>query len=219
MTDYERIEKAIGYINRNFREQPDLDKMAKQVYLSPFHFQRLFKEWAGVSPKKFLQYISLEHAKQLLQQKHSLADTSFETTKLHTTAHLMLAGLRKALGDHVSQKGSNITAERLRFDFSHKDKMTSEQIKGVEDFVNKAIKECLPGKFEEMTLEQAKEIGATGVFESKYGEKVKVYTIGDVSKEICGGPHINNTSELGKFKIVKEESSSAGVRRIKAILE
>jgi len=151
--------------------------------------------------------------------KGGLADASLETTRLHTTAHLMLAGLRKVLGDHVSQKGSNITAERLRFDFSHKEKMTPEQIKEVEDFVNEAIKKSLPVKFEEMALEKAKETGATGVFESKYGEKVKVYTIGDVSKEICGGPHVNNTSELGRFKIIKEESSSAGVRRIKATLE
>jgi len=142
---------------------------------------------------------------------------------LHTTAHLMLAGLRRVLGDHVVQKGSNITADRLRFDFLHKDKMTPEQIKEVEDFVNRAIESDLPVKYEEMTLDQAREANAMGVFESKYGEKVKVYTVGDyketISKEICGGPHVERTGILGHFKIQKEESSSAGVRRIKAILE
>jgi alanyl-tRNA synthetase len=155
--------------------------------------------------------------------KGGLADASFETTKLHTTAHLMLAGLRKVLGEHISQKGSNITAERLRFDFSHKEKLTPEQIKQVENFVNQAIKDDLKIEYQEMLLEKAKEINATGVFESKYGEKVKVYFIGqgakNISKEICGGPHVERTGILGKFKIIKEESSSAGVRRIKAILE
>ncbi|MCX6721683.1 MAG: alanine--tRNA ligase [Candidatus Staskawiczbacteria bacterium] len=155
--------------------------------------------------------------------KGGLADASEQTTKLHTAAHLMLAGLRKVLGVGVYQKGSNITAERLRFDFSHKDKMTSEQIKDVENFVNGIIKEDLPVSLEEMTLEKAKELGAMGVFESKYGEKVKVYTVGEgnniASREICGGPHVERTGKMGHFKIQKEESSSSGIRRIKAILE
>ena len=155
--------------------------------------------------------------------KGGLADASFQTTKLHTAAHLMLAGLRKVLGDHVVQKGSNITAERLRFDFSHKEKMISGQIKDVENFVNGIIKKDLPVSFEEVTLEKARELNAMGVFESKYGEKVKVYTVGEgdgvVSREICGGPHAEKTGILGHFKIIKEESSSSGVRRIKAILE
>ncbi len=155
--------------------------------------------------------------------KGGLADASLETTKLHTAAHLMLAGLRKVLGNDVYQKGSNITAERLRFDFSHKEKVTQEQIKDVENFVNGIIKKDLPVYFEEMTLEKARELNAMGVFESKYGERVKVYTIGSgneiVSREICGGPHVERTGILGHFKIQKEESSSSGVRRIKAILE
>ena len=151
--------------------------------------------------------------------KGGLADASEETKKLHTAAHLMLAALRKVLGDHILQKGSNITAERLRFDFSHSEKMTDEQVKKIEDLVNEKIKEDLPVICEEMSLEQAKEVGAMGVFDSKYGEKVKVYSIGDFSKEICGGPHVEQTGVLGKFKIIKEEASSAGVRRIKAILE
>ncbi len=151
--------------------------------------------------------------------KGGLADHSEQVVKYHTAAHLMLAALRQVLGEHVAQKGSNITAERLRFDFSHGQKMTSEEIKQVENIVNEKIQADLPVQMEEMSLEEAKAQGATGVFESKYGEQVKVYTIDNFSKEICGGPHVERTGVLGKFKIIKEESSSAGVRRIKAILE
>ncbi len=155
--------------------------------------------------------------------KGGLADHSAEVTRLHTATHLLLASLRKVLGDHVYQKGSNITAERLRFDFPHADKMTPEQIAEVEQLVNEAIEAKLPVHFEEMSLEKAREIGASGVFDAKYQETVKVYFIGTegnyFSKEICGGPHVENTGELGHFKIAKEESSSAGVRRIKAVLE
>ncbi len=154
--------------------------------------------------------------------KGGLADASEQTKKLHTAAHLLLAALRKVLGNHVIQKGSNITAERLRFDFAHKEKMTDEEKRQVEEMVNQAIKQNLSVTCEEMDLDQAREKGAHGIFENKYGEKVTVYTIGDeplyFSKEICGGPHVNKTGELGQFKIQKEESSSAGVRRIKAIL-
>lgn len=151
--------------------------------------------------------------------KGGLADHSKETTKLHTTTHLLNAALRKVLGDSVLQKGSNITPERLRFDFSFDRKMTDEELEEVSRLVNEAIKAQLPVICEEMTLEDAKKAGAIGVFEDKYDENVKVYFIGDFSKEICGGPHVSNTSELGTFKILKEQSSSAGVRRIKAILE
>jgi len=155
--------------------------------------------------------------------KGGLADASEQTTRLHTATHLLLAGLRKVLGEDVFQKGANITAERIRFDFSHKEKMTSEQIRDVENFVNGIIEKDLPVWFEEMTLDEARKINAMGVFESKYGEKVKVYFVGkedeNVSKEICGGPHVEHTGILGKFKIQKEESSSSGVRRIKAVLE
>jgi len=155
--------------------------------------------------------------------KGGLADASEDTKKLHTSAHLLLAALRKVLGNHVTQKGSNITSERMRFDFSHPEKMTKEQIDEVEKLVNSAIEKKLPVAFEEIPLEEAKEKGAMGVFESKYGEKVKVYKVGEgndvFSYEICGGPHAENTGELGRFKITKEESSSSGVRRIKAVLE
>ncbi len=163
--------------------------------------------------------------------KGGLADSSEATTKLHTAAHLLLAALRKVLGEHVSQKGSNITAERLRFDFSHPEKMTIEQIAAVEDLVNGAISAGLDMDFEELSLSEAKASGATGVFDSKYGDRVKVYTAGKnngashkdwdeiFSREICGGPHVSSLKNLGHFKISKEEASSSGVRRIKATLE
>ena len=151
--------------------------------------------------------------------KGGLADASEATAKLHSATHLLQAALRKVLGDHVEQRGSNITAERLRFDFCHTAKMTPEELKQVQDLVNEAIERKLPIVCTEMSVEEAKNSGAMHVFESKYGEVVKVYTMGDVSCEICGGPHAANTGDLGKFRIVKEESSSSGVRRIKAVLE
>jgi alanyl-tRNA synthetase len=151
--------------------------------------------------------------------KGGLVDNSETTTRLHTATHLLHKSLQIVLGDHVKQKGSNITAERLRFDFVHGDKMTEDQLKKVEELVNDAIKRSLPVTMETMTVEEARQKGATALFAAKYGEQVKVYTMGDFSKEVCGGPHVKNTSELGKFKIIKEESSSAGVRRIRAVLE
>jgi alanyl-tRNA synthetase len=179
--------------------------------------------------KKMREHQELSRTASAGMFKGGLADNSEQTTKLHTAAHLMLAGLRKVLGDDVYQKGSNITAERLRFDFSHKEKMTPGQIQETENFVNGIIKKDLPVWFEEMTIDEARKINAMGVFESKYGDltaqagKVKVYFVGkgdeNVSKEICGGPHIERTGILGHFKIIKEESSSSGVRRIKAIFE
>lgn len=150
-----------------------------------------------------------------------LADHSEETTKLHTATHLLHQALRTVLGDHVAQKGSNITAERLRFDFSHNDKMTPEQIQQVEDIVNEQIKRDLPVHFEMLTVDEAKARGAIGLFGDKYatlGDKIKVYFMGDYSKEICGGPHVEHLGQLGGIKIAKEEAVSAGVRRIKAIL-
>ena len=151
--------------------------------------------------------------------KGGLAEQNEKTIAYHTATHLLHKALQIVLGEHAKQKGSNITTERLRFDFSHPEKMTKEQLQEVENIVNEQIKRDLPVTCEEMTLEEAKAAGATGLFENKYGEKVKVYTIGDFSKEICGGPHVSHTGELGHFKIKKEESSSSGVRRIKAILE
>ena len=151
--------------------------------------------------------------------KGGLGGHSEQELKYHTATHLLNAVLREVLGESVEQKGSNINTERLRFDFSYPEKLTQEQKEKVENLVNKLIKEDLPINFEEMTSGEARESGAVGVFGDKYGEKVKVYSIGDVSKEICGGPHVDSTRTLGTFKIRKEEASSAGVRRIKAVLE
>ena len=158
------------------------------------------------------------------QFKGGLADDSEVATRYHTATHLMYKALRNVLGDHVMQRGSNITAERMRFDFSHHEKMTPEQIKQVEDMVNEVIGKDMPMSFEEMPKDVAFEKGALGAFGEKYPDVVKVYTVGDpngdyYSKEICGGPHVSHTGEIGKFRITKEESSSAGVRRIKAVIE
>lgn len=155
--------------------------------------------------------------------KGGLIDDSYETTKLHTATHLMQAALRAVLGPDIAQKGSNITPDRLRFDFCCPQKLTEEEKKRVEELVNNVIQSRLPIEISEMKYEKAIQSGAIGVYEKKNGEKVKVFTIGSpgqpFSREICGGPHVKNTSELGKFRIIKEEAISAGVRRIKAILE
>ena len=150
--------------------------------------------------------------------KGGLADDSIEVRRLHTATHLLHAGLRQVLGDHAAQRGSNITAERLRFDFSHGEKLTVEQLSAVEAYVNEAIKAAQPITWSEMSLDEAYASGAIGLFGEKYADKVKVYDMGAWSKEICGGPHAENTSELGIFKIKKQESCGKGVRRIKAIL-
>jgi len=146
-------------------------------------------------------------------------EVTYEAIKLHTATHLLHAALRKILGEHVKQMGSDITPERLRFDFSHPKKLTKEEIKRIEDLVNQKIKENLEVKKEEMSLKEALESGALAFFREKYPEKVTVYSIGDFSKEICAGPHVKRTGELGHFKIIKEESAGSGIRRIKAILE
>jgi alanyl-tRNA synthetase len=151
--------------------------------------------------------------------KGGLADHSDMTKKYHTATHLLHKALRTVLGEHVQQKGSNITAERLRFDFSHPEKMTPEQVKEVEGIVNTQIVNNLSVSMEIMSLDDAKNNGAIAFFADKYEEKVKVYSIGNFSMEVCGGPHVENTSELGKIKLKKEQSSSSGVRRIRAVLE
>ena len=151
--------------------------------------------------------------------KGGLADHSEQTTAYHTATHLLHKALRMVLGDHVQQKGSNITAERLRFDFSHPEPMTEAEKKEVERLVNEAIKADLPVTMEVMPLEEAKKIGAMALFGEKYEDVVKVYKIGDFSTEVCGGPHVEKTGGLGNFVIKKEQSSSSGVRRIRAVLE
>jgi alanyl-tRNA synthetase len=147
-----------------------------------------------------------------------LAEHNPDTIRLHTATHLLHAALRQVLGTHVEQRGSNITAERLRFDFSYPDKLTDEQIAAVEALVNQQIGRDLSVSWAEMTVDEAKQAGAIGLFGERYGERVKVYTIGDYSMEICGGPHVEHTSELGAFKIAKEEAVGSGIRRIRAIL-
>ena len=151
--------------------------------------------------------------------KGGLADHSDATTKLHTATHLLHKALRMVLGDHVAQKGSNITTERLRFDFSHPSPMTPEEVERVERIVNEQIGRGLPVSMEVMAVDEARRRGAMALFTDKYDERVKVYAVGDFSLEVCGGPHVENTAVLGRFKITKEQSSSSGVRRIRAVLE
>ncbi|MFH1536570.1 MAG: alanine--tRNA ligase [Patescibacteria group bacterium] len=151
--------------------------------------------------------------------KGGLADDTETSKKYHTATHLLHQALREILGKHVEQKGSNITAERMRFDFTHFEKMTPEQISEAESLVNKKIKEQITISCQNMPLKEAEKIGAIGLFKNKYGDNVKIYEIGEFSKEICGGPHVENTGKLGTFKILKEKSASAGIRRIKAVLE
>ena len=175
--------------------------------------------------KKLKEHQELSRKATEQKFKGGLADTKAKTTRLHTATHLLNEALRRVVDKKIYQRGSNITVERLRFDFPLDRKLTDDEIKKIEEFVNKRIEEGLEVKMETMSLDEAKKAGAHGVFDAKYGEKVKVYTIGCpktkevISKEICGGPHVKNTKELGKFKIVKEESVAAGVRRIKAVLE
>ena len=169
--------------------------------------------------KAFEEHQQISHAGAEQKFKGGLADHSVETARLHTATHLLHAALRKVLGVEVGQKGSNITAERLRFDFNFGRPMTREELIEVENIVNEYIKADAPITCEEKSYADAKADGAIGLFENKYGEQVKVYTMGTFSKEICGGPHAAHTGELRRFKIIKEQSSSSGVRRIKAILE
>ena len=170
-------------------------------------FEKLFKEHQEKSRQGSTQKF-----------KGGLADQNEKTIAYHTATHLLHQALRTVLGEHVKQSGSNITEERLRFDFTHPQKVTKEELQKVEDLVNEQIKRDLKVTCKEMSYEEAKKSGAIGLFTDKYGDKVKVYTIGDFSKEICGGPHVTHTGDMGKFKIKKEESSSSGIRRIKAVL-
>lgn len=171
---------------------------------------------------EFKKHQDLSRAGAEQKFKGGLADTSEMSVKYHTATHMLNQALRMVLGDHVEQKGSNITADRLRFDFSHTEKMTDEQKKAVEDIINQKIVEALPVIYEDVPVEEAKKRGAIGVFGEKYGDIVRIYQVGAgdqrFSLEFCGGPHVTNTSELGHFKIQKEEAVAQGIRRIKAIL-
>jgi alanyl-tRNA synthetase len=150
--------------------------------------------------------------------KGGLADDSVMSTRYHTATHLLHEALRQVLGDHVAQKGSNITADRLRFDFVHPDPMTDQEIAEVEKIVNDRIAADLPVSMRTMTLQEARNLNARALFEGRYDEQVKVYSIGDFSTEVCGGPHVSSIGELGTFQITKEQSSSRGVRRIRGVL-
>jgi alanyl-tRNA synthetase len=169
--------------------------------------------------KEFNKHQELSRVGAEKMFKGGLSESSDITKKLHTATHLLNEALRKVVSKDISQKGSNITPERLRFDFNCDHKLSQEEIKKVEDLVNKKIKEAIPIIRKEMSLEEAQKLGAQAEFGAKYSEKVSVYFIGDFSIEVCGGPHVENTKELGHFKILKEESSAAGIRRIKAIVE
>jgi alanyl-tRNA synthetase len=231
------FERVSGKVENKIIEGLDAFNLFS-TYGFPFE---MTKELAGekglkVDEEGFLQEFKKHQATSRIgaAKKFSggLADHSEQTTKLHTANHLLQAALRNILGEHVGQKGSNITKDRLRFDFTHDKKMTDAEKKQVEDLVNAAITKNYAVSFQEMTVEKAKEKGALGFFEGRYGEKVKVYTVGDperaptgnaedptFSMEICGGPHVEHTDVIGKFKIKKEEAVSAGIRRIKAVIE
>lgn len=206
----------------------ELKKMGVPVVEKAFEQAEIMREICTQFDNRRAKHQELSRTASSGMFKGGLADNSEQTTKYHTAAHLMLVALKQVLGDHVEQKGSNITAERLRFDFNNPEKLTEEQIEGVEEVVNEQISKNLPVTMQEMSLDEAKSSGAHGTFDDRYGNKVKVYTIGPssdaqnelhFSREICGGPHVQNTSELGHFKIIKEESSSSGIRRIKAVLQ
>ncbi|MFC1720937.1 alanine--tRNA ligase [Patescibacteria group bacterium] len=199
------------------------------TYGFPFEMTEELAEEHGISVNEDEYKAEMEKHQELSRTasagkfKGGVGGDSPEQRKYHTATHLLQQALRDVLGNHVTQKGSNITDERLRFDFTHGEKMSAEEKVRVEDIVNEKINDALPISFEEMSVDEARELGALGIFDDKYGDKVKVYTVGEkddvYSREICGGPHVENTSELGKFRIKKEEASSAGVRRIKAVLE
>ena len=219
--------KAMNYAKQNGKNKID-GKIVFRLYdtygFPPEMTQELAKENnIEIDLEEFNKLFKEHQEKSRLGSeqkfKGGLADQNEKTIAYHTATHLLHQALRTVLGEHVKQSGSNITEERLRFDFTHPQKMTKEEIQKVEDLVNEQIKKDLKVTCEEMNYEDAKKSGAIGLFTDKYGEKVKVYTIGDFSKEICGGPHVTHTGDMGRFKIKKEEASSAGVRRIKAILE
>lgn len=230
----DRFEKTLDKGLREFQKMVDKDNQITNVeafllyqsYGFPIEMIKELAQEKGIKvdekgfEKELASHQHLSRTASAGKFKSGLADTGEQTIKLHTTTHILAEALRKVLKKpDLIQRGSNITSERLRFDFNFDRKLTDKEKQKVENLVNSQIKKELPIKYEELTLEQAKKAGAQGVFEDKYGEKVSVYSIGNFSKELCAGPHMKNTSELGVFKIKKEQSSSAGVRRIKAVLE
>lgn len=220
------LEKIIGKLSRN-NQSVLSGRVAFKLYDTygfPYEFTTELAEEKGFTvdeagfTKAMDKHRELSKQAQSANFKGGLADNSAQTTALHTATHLLHTALRKILGDHVQQKGSNITVERLRFDFTHPEKIEKDILQQVEDMVNEQIKRELDITMEVMTLEEARQKGAIALFAGKYEQQVKVYKIGDFSMEVCGGPHVENTRELGTFKIKKEQSSSSGVRRIRAVL-
>lgn len=223
-------------INRGLKKFEEIAKHAKKIdgkdafllfqsFGFPIEISKELAEEKGIEidekgfEEEFKKHQQISRIGAEKKFKGGLADTTEETTKLHTATHLLNEALRRVLHKKdIIQKGSNITPERLRFDFNFDRKLTEKEIKDVEELINEQIKKGLSVKREEMTVEEAKRRGAQAVFEHKYGEIVSVYFIGNFSIEICGGPHVKNTKELGKFEIIKEEAVAAGIRRIKARL-
>ena len=229
------LEKGLKEFERMIGESATLSGQQAFILYTTYGFpveltEELVSERGGSIDRKafdeeFEKHQQLSRTASAGVFKGGLQDQSEETTKLHTATHLLHEALREVLGTHVAQRGSNINADRLRFDFVHPEKMTEEQKQKVEEIVNSIIKKDLPVTMRELTVDEAKAEGAIGIFDEKYGNKVKVYTVEDpdnekgfYSKEICGGPHVTSTGLLGGFKIKKEESVSAGIRRIKAVI-
>ena len=218
------FEKAINNIEGN-KINKDIAFRLYDTYGFPIELTEELAKEQGLTvdiegfKQKFAEHQEKSREGAMQKFKGGLASTGEIETKYHTATHLLNAALKKVLGDNVHQKGSNITAERMRFDFSHNAKMTDEEKQKTEDLVNEYIKMAIPVEKLEMPKEEALKLGAEAMFADKYGDIVTVYKIGDISMELCGGPHVDNTSKLGHFKIKKEEASSSGVRRIKAILE
>ena len=238
LEEKEKFVKTLAHGEREFEKEVNKlkaqgkDKIEGKVVFRLYDTYGFPPEVTGDLAKENNMTIDMEGFKALFKEhqeksragseqkfKGGLASTGEMETKYHTATHLLNAALKQVLGSHVHQRGSNITAERLRFDFSHDAKMTDEEKKATEDLINKWIEEAIPVEHFEMKKDDAISQGAEAMFIEKYGDIVSVYKIGDVSLELCGGPHVSNTSELGHFKIKKEESSSSGVRRIKAVLQ
>ena len=225
LQEEDRFEKTIEKGLKEFEKGGD-PFVLFTTYGFPIEITKELAEEKGIKIDEVKFYEDIKKHQELSRTassgmfKGGLADAGETSVKYHTATHLLLASLRKVLGGEIVQKGSNITAERMRFDFNWPEKVSAEKIKDVEDLVNQKIAEKIPVLMLELPKEEAKKIVTTLSFDlSKYGDVVKVYKIGDFSTEFCGGPHVKNTSELGHFKIIKEEASSAGVRRIKAVLE
>ncbi len=223
------LERGLNRFNRIVREKKEIDGKDAFLLYQSFGFPiEITKELGNENDiyvdvdgfyEEFEKHQKVSRAGADKRFGSGLADKSEATVRLHTATHLLNEALRRVLGKDIAQMGSNITRERLRFDFNFDRKLTDEEIKEVEELVNRQIEKALPVKRIETTLDEAIEMGSQAVFEQKYGEKVSVYSIGDFSMELCSGPHVKNTGELGRFKIIKEEGISAGVRRIRAVLE